>query len=198
MNELPQHIEALIFAAEQVITIKEIQSCVHTVFGLSLLENDIQKTIDSIKLKYQSDAYVFELISIANGFQFLTKPKYHHTVSALIATKAKKKLSTPALECLSIIAYKQPITKFEMEQIRGVNCDYAVQKLLEKDLIVVSGRSEAVGKPLLYGTSVIFMEHFGIKNLADLPKIKEFELVENTIGLTNEIENSTTDTVLST
>jgi segregation and condensation protein B len=189
MNELPQHIEALLFAAEQVINVKEIQTCMQTVFGISLLELDIINTIDTIKLKYQSNEYVFELVQIANGYQFLTKPKFHHTVSALIATKAKKKLSLPALECLSIIAYKQPITKFEVEQIRGVNCDYAIQKLLEKELVLVKGRSEAVGKPLLYGTSMIFMDHFGIKNISDLPKIKEFELTENTIGAIEDIDN---------
>src|SRR5690606_26468820 len=127
-----------------------------------------------IKEKYDSEFYAFELKQSGGGSQFLTKSAYHATVAQLNGDKFIKKLSTAALETLAIIAYKQPITKSEMESIRGVNCDYAVQKLLEKDLVIIAGRNEnAVGKPLIYATSKSFMDYFGINNPNDLPKIDE-------------------------
>ena len=100
--------------------------------------------------------------------------------------KIKKRLSTSALETLSIIAYKQPVTKPEIEKIRGVNCDYAVQKLLEKELIVMAGKSELPGRPVLYATSRRFMDYFGINNLSQLPDLKEMNPEENVIGETSE------------
>ena len=119
------------------------------------------------------------------GWQFLTKPAYHKTVALINGDKFIKKLSIASLETLAIIAYKQPVTKSEIESIRGVNCDYAVQKLLEKDLVIISGRNEdAVGKPLIYATSKSFMDYFGINSADELPKISEVlmeELVKATV-----------------
>jgi segregation and condensation protein B len=124
------------------------------------------------------------MIESGGGWQFLTKKEYHKTVAQLNGDKFLKKLSVASIETLSIIAYKQPVTKSEIELIRGVNCDYAVQKLLEKELIVISGRKEdAVGKPLIYATSKSFMDYFGINSADDLPKIKEIlnqEIIEAT------------------
>jgi segregation and condensation protein B len=100
----------------------------------------------------------------------------------------KKRLSRSALETLSIIAYKQPVTKSELERIRGVNCDYAIQKLLEKELVAIQGRSDGPGRPLLYGTSDKFMDYFGLKSLDDLPKPKEFREPSNQIGEQAPIE----------
>jgi segregation and condensation protein B len=96
--------------------------------------------------------------------------------------RAKKKLSQAAIETLAIIAYRQPITKLEIEQIRGVNCDYTVQKLLEKELISLAGKADTVGKPILYQTSDLFMDYFGLKNIADLPQLKDFITETNEIG----------------
>jgi segregation and condensation protein B len=114
-------------------------------------------------------------------FNFLANPAFHPTLAKLNGEKYTKKLSTAALETLAIIAYRQPITKGEIEHIRGVNSDYSVQKLLEKELIVISGRMEdAVGKPLTYNTSKNFMDYLGINSLDDLPKLNEilqFEVV---------------------
>jgi segregation and condensation protein B len=147
-------------------------------------EEQVQSAIESIREKYDSEFYAFEVKQIGGGWQFLTKKEYHKTVAQLNADKYLKKLSVAALETLAIIAYKQPITKSEIENIRGVNCDYAVQKLLEKDLVIIAGRNEdAVGKPLIYTTSKSFMDYFGINSSEDLPKIKEVlmeELVEAT------------------
>jgi segregation and condensation protein B len=124
--------------------------------------------------KYKSEYYPFEVRMSGGGWQFLTKKEFHKTVAQLNGDKFLKKLSAAAMETLSIIAYKQPVTKGEIEAIRGVSADYAVQKLLEKELIVISGRNENLpGHPLVYSTSRSFMDYFGINSPADLPKIKE-------------------------
>jgi segregation and condensation protein B len=116
------------------------------------------------------------------GFQFLTKPAYQNSISILLKQQSQKRLSTAQLETLSIIAYKQPISKSEMEQIRGVNCDYSVHKLLEKELIIITGKSTGLGRPLLYGTSQKFMDYFGINDIKDLPQPKDFSQESNEIG----------------
>ncbi len=143
---------------------------------------DILSSIVQLQEKYASDIYSFEPIQSGGGYQFLTKPAYQASIGILLKQQSKKRLSTSALETLSIIAYKQPITKAEMEQIRGVNCDYAVQKLLEKELIEIKGKSDGVGRPLIYGTSDNFMDYFGINDLKDLPTPKDFAQEENQIG----------------
>ena len=139
---------------------------------------------EDIREKYASDLYSFEMKESGGGWQFLTKKEFHKTIAQLNADKYLKKLSVASLETLAIIAYKQPVTKSEIENIRGVNCDYAVQKLLEKELVIIAGRNEdAVGKPLIYATSKSFMDYFGINGPEDLPKIREVlmeELVEAT------------------
>ncbi len=107
----------------------------------------------------------------------------------MLQLKEKKRLSTAALETLAIIAYKQPISKPELEHIRGVSCDYSIQKLLEKELIVIAGKSDGPGKPLLYATSKNFMDHFGLRSVKDLPKLKDIQSAEaNEIGLPMGIE----------
>jgi len=130
MELLKQHIEALIFCSEQSISTDEIASILKSTFEWELSDEEILEAIEEIKAKYISEDFAFEMVNIADGYQFLSKKDFHSTVSALIQHKAKKKLSTSAMETLAIIAYKQPITKNEVEHIRGVNCDYAVQKLL--------------------------------------------------------------------
>ena len=112
----------------------------------------------------------------------MTKPAYQSSIGILLKQQSKKRLSATALETLSIVAYKQPVTKTEMEQIRGVNCDYTIQKLLEKELVEIKGKAETIGRPLLYGTTEKFMEYFGINSLKDLPTLKDISEEENTIG----------------
>ncbi len=147
---------------------------------------DVEGAIAGLTERYTAEAYTFGVYHVAGGYQFLTKPAYQTSIGILLKQKSKKRLSTAALETVAIIAYKQPITKTEIEQIRGVNCDYAVQKLLEKELVVIRGKAESVGKPLLYGTSDKFMEYFGIASLKDLPQPRDFDTVENEIGPANE------------
>ena len=188
LSQIIPHIEALIFASDKPLINIELVELLNNALGF--IENratieQVDAAIDGIFEKYSSEFYAFELKHSGGGWQFLTKKEYHKTVAQLNGDKFLKRLSTAALETLAIIAYKQPIAKSEMEAIRGVNCDYAVQKLLEKDLVIISGRNEdAVGKPLIYTTSKSFMDYFGINSTADLPKISEVlmeELVQATI-----------------
>ena len=151
-------------------------------FEADVPEKDIQGAIDKLSEKYKSEEYSFELNHIAGGYQFLTKPAYQASIGILLKQQSKRRLSTSALETLSIVAYKQPVTKGDLEAIRGVNCDYSVQKLLEKGLVEIKGKSEAIGRPVLYGTSEKFMEYFGINNLNELPTPKDFAPTDNIIG----------------
>ena len=188
ISQIIPHIEALIFASDKALSSTEINDLINNALGFiedrSSIDQ-IESAIEGIKEKYDEPFYAFELKQSGGGWQFLTKPEYHKTVSLLNGDKFLKRLSAASLETLAIIAYKQPITKSEIESIRGVNCDYAVQKLLEKDLIIISGRNEdAVGKPLIYATSKSFMDYFGINTADELPKISEVlmeELVRATV-----------------
>ncbi|GAC1585592.1 MAG: hypothetical protein NVS3B19_03330 [Ginsengibacter sp.] len=176
------HIEALVFASDKPLSNNEIVELINTALGFiedKASLDQVDAALRAINEKYESEFYSFEMKESGGGWQFLTKKEYHKTIAQLNADKYLKKLSSAALETLAIIAYKQPVTKGEIEHIRGVNCDYAVQKLLEKDLVIISGRNEdAVGKPLLYNTSKSFMDYFGINSADDLPKIKEVLLEE--------------------
>jgi segregation and condensation protein B len=171
------HIEALIFASEKPLTAIEITELVNSAFGFmddKVVIDQVETSIEGVKEKYNSEFFPFELRESGGGWQFLTKRDYHQTIAQLNGDKFLKRLSTAALETLAIIAYKQPITKSEIEAIRGVNCDYSIQKLLEKELIIISGRNETmVGKPLIYSTSRHFMDYFGINSSEELPKISE-------------------------
>ncbi len=186
MELLKQNIEALIFASENSISIDEIKNCLKTVYGWELGSDEIRNCVDELKEKYSAQDFSFELNEIANGFRFLSKPDYFSAIQVFIQQKNKKRLSTAALETLSIIAYRQPISKAELEQVRGVSCDYSIQKLLEKELIEITGKSDAPGKPILYGTSKLFMDYFGLKDPKDLPKLKDLQPIENVIGTSLE------------
>lgn len=175
-NLIP-HIEALIFASDRALTTLEITEMLNNAPDFEeekITLDKVEAAIEGIVEKYNTDFYPFEVKQIGGGWQFLTRKEYHTTVAQLNADKFLKRLSAASLETLSIIAYKQPVTKGEIEAIRGVSCDYAVQKLLEKELIIISGRNEkAPGQPLLYSTSKNFMDYFGINSAEDLPKLRE-------------------------
>lgn len=187
LTNLIPHVEALIFASDKPLTAFEIADLVNHAPGITddtANLDDVETAIDHIREKYSEGQFPFEMRMSGGGWQFLTRKEFHKTVAQLNGDKFLKRLSAAALETLAIIAYKQPITKGEIESIRGVNCDYTVQKLLEKELIIISGRNEKQpGQPLIYSTSRNFMDYFGINSAEDLPKIKEVEgdqLVEPT------------------
>ena len=188
ISEIIPHIEVLIFASEKPLTSPDIVELINNTFGFleeRISIDQVDAAVNGIKEKYDSEFYPFEVKESGGGWQFLTKKDYHQTIAQLNGDKFLKRLSNAALETLAIIAYKQPITKGEIESIRGVNTDYSIQKLLEKELILISGRSENMpGKPLLYVTSKTFMDYFGINSAEDLPKIREVlaeQLIEGTI-----------------
>ena len=182
MDFLANHIEALIFVSSKPVKEEEISDCLNEMFGTEVPENDIRDSIQKLIEKYNQEEYAFQIEKIAGGYQFMTKPAYQSSIGILLKQQSKKRLSNSALETLAIIAYKQPITKTQLEQIRGVNCDYSTQKLLEKELIEIKGKAETPGRPLLFGTSVKFMEYFGINDLNELPTPKDFPQDENKIG----------------
>lgn len=190
MENLHRYIEAMIFAHDQATSIKEIKESLEKIHNWILSEPEIYEKINELIEKYKSEAYSFEIVEIAGGYQFMSKPEYHELIAQFLNIKSKKKLSSAALETLSIIAYKQPVIKSEIEQIRGVSCDYTIHKLLEKELIVIKGRADGPGKPLLYGISPQFMDYFGINSSKELPKLKEIEQSEeNEIGEKADIED---------
>jgi segregation and condensation protein B len=182
MLNIEPSIEALIFASENSIRLEEIAYCLQLTFEKDCAEDEIKLHIENIKQKYATNSIAIELVNINNGYQFLTKEAYHPIVKQLQIQRSKKKLSQAALETLAVIAYKQPVTKTEIEQIRGVNCDYSIQKLLEKDLIAIAGKAETAGKPLIYATSNFFMDYFGINHLSQLPQLKDLNTESSTIG----------------
>ncbi|HEU4554695.1 MAG TPA: SMC-Scp complex subunit ScpB [Chitinophaga sp.] len=177
ISQIIPHVESLIFAADRPLPVLEIVDLLNN--ALAFLEDratldQVETAVEAIREKYHSEFYAFEVRESGGGYQFLTKKDYYQTVAQLNGEKFLKRLSTAALETLAIIAYKQPISKGEIEHIRGVSSDYSIQKLLEKELIIISGRSEELpGKPLLYATSKAFMDYFGLNSPADLPKLRE-------------------------
>jgi segregation and condensation protein B len=174
---LTPHVEALIFASDKPLTSAEITELLNNALGFmedKLTQEQVDASMTEILKKYEDESFPFEIKESGGGWQFLTKKEYHKTVAQLNGEKFLKRLSTAALETLAIIAYKQPVTKGEIESIRGVNSDYSIQKLLEKELIIITGRNEDMpGKPLVYATSRLFMDYFGINSASDLPKLKE-------------------------
>ena len=190
MEKLIQQIEALIFTTEHPVTVGEIKFCLDATFETEFSTEDIANSVAELVLRYKEGNFAFEIIEVAEGLQFMTKPEYHNVVGTYLKQTTKKRLSQAALETLSIIAYKQPISKSELESIRGVSCDYSIQKLLEKELVEIAGRSDAPGRPLLYKTSGKFMDYFGLKSLRDLPKTKDFKDPDSEIGEQAPIEEN--------
>jgi segregation and condensation protein B len=188
ITNLIPHIEALIFASDKPLTSLDLTELVNNAFGFmedKISLDQVEAAVEGITEKYASEFYPFEMKQSGGGWQFLTKKDFHKTIAQLNGDKFLKRLSSASLETLAIIAYKQPVTKGEIEAIRGVSSDYAVQKLLEKELIIITGRNEKMpGHPLVYATSKNFMDYFGINSADDLPRIKEVlaeQLVEPTI-----------------
>lgn len=181
-KNLEQHIESLIFASDQPIPLADIKKCLEEAFETRLKKEELLEAIENLKNRYQTADFSFEIVELSGGYQFLTKGAFHETIGTYLRQTINRKLSKSALETLAIVAYKQPVPKSELEKIRGVSCDYAIQKLLEKELVDIKGRSDAPGRPLLYGTSERFMNYFGINSINDLPKIKDFKQPDSEIG----------------
>ncbi len=193
---LKQIIESLIFASDELISVKQILNILNETknFGenFSLTQADINLIVDELNCEYEETKRSFKIVKIGGGFLFSTLPQFSKWIGEFFKEKIKRKLSQSALETLAVIAYKQPISKPEIESIRGVNCDYMVTSLMEKTLVAIVGRAETIGRPLLYGTTEYFLKHFGINSISDLPKLKEIdELLKEAELEANEKNNST-------
>lgn len=176
-RELKHIVEALIFASDEPIDTQTIVNIIKSVDKEEELElyTLVENAIEELNQFYEQNGVAFRIIKIAKGYQFATRPEFSRYVGFMNTERRQKRLSQAALETLAIIAYKQPITKPEIERIRGVNADYILSTLLEKNLICIKGRAETVGRPLLYGTTDEFLKYFGISDISDLPKPREIE-----------------------
>lgn len=170
-------IEGLIFASEDPISADEIVRAIVAIDGESTVLNSegVTNAVDQINLKYENVEYPFKIAMISGGYIFATKPELSKYLGYLNSEKIKRRLSQASLETLSIIAYKQPMTKPDLEAIRGVNSDYILSTLLEKRLITIVGRAETVGRPLLYATTEEFLKYFGLNKISDLPRPREID-----------------------
>ena len=162
-------IEAILFVNEKPVALDQLKKVLETVTTA-----EIKETIESLKKDYEERRSGMAILEIAGGYQMLSNPVYAQYLHNFYKTKHKEKLSKPALETLAIVAYKEPVTRADIEIIRGVNSDGVVAHLLEKELIKMVGRKDIPGKPYLYGTTKQFLEYFGLKSLEDLPKLEEF------------------------
>lgn len=170
-------IEALIFASDDAISEGEVINAIKEIDGddIEITPSEVDDCVKQLNEKYTQSELSFQIIKIANGYSFATKPEYAKYIGYLSTEKSKRRLSQAALETLAIIAYKQPIIKPEIESIRGVNSDYMINTLLEKNLITIKGRAETIGRPLLYITTDEFLKYFGLHKISDLPKPREIE-----------------------
>ena len=170
-DEIKRIVEALLFAVQEPISVRKISEIIE---GTEAKE--IREVIQQLREEYDTHDMVFQIEEIANGFQLLSRPEYHEWISKIRKKSGESKLSQQALETLSIIAYKQPIIRADIEAIRGVQSGQMIRTLIEKGLVKITGRDEVLGRPLLYGTTTKFLDHFGLKSIKDLPKVEDLEM----------------------
>jgi segregation and condensation protein B len=168
-NNLKSALEALLFASERPLTLEQIKKVLD-----NLDAGDIRRAMEELKTEYEESGRGIRLMEIAGGYQMVTSPLFAAFLKRLYKERRVEKLSKPALETLAIIAYKQPITRTEIELLRNVNIDGVINSLSEKYLIRIVGRKKAPGRPFVFGTTRQFLEHFGLKSLEDLPKMENF------------------------
>ena len=187
--ELKFILEALLFSAQKPLSIKEIRDVFasapehaegnETVRGLKKVkEKDLTAALEQLAKEHEESKRSYRLVCIAGSWQFVTQPEYAPWLKALVGHRIRPpRLSQPALETLAIIAYRQPITRAEMEQVRGVTVDGVMQTLIERGLVEQVGRAEVVGRPMTYGTTGLFLEYFGLRSLEDLPVADELRRI---------------------
>ncbi|MDP2982191.1 MAG: SMC-Scp complex subunit ScpB [Candidatus Latescibacter sp.] len=161
-------LEAVLFASDMPVEMERLSEILD-----GLTPSEIMYLIDSLNREYETEGRSFRLVEVAGGFQFETLPQFGSFIEKLYRSKSRPKLSRASLETLAIVAYKQPISKVEIDALRGVDSDAAIRTLQNRDLIEITGRSEAVGRPIIYGTTQEFLRYFGLKNIKDLPGADE-------------------------
>lgn len=174
LKHLKGAVEALLFVSEKAVTLNQFKD---TIAGSTV--GDIKKILKILRDEYKERHSGMGIVEIANGYQMLSAPQYAEYIREFYKSTAKEKLSKPALETLAIIAYKQPVSRSDVEEIRGVNSDGVMGHLLNKGLIKITGRKEVPGRPFLHGTTTKFLEYFGLKNLEDLPNLDEMVLLND-------------------
>lgn len=184
--EAKKIVEALIFAAERSLSINQIREVLENVGA-----EKIKAIVEELNREYSAQQRSFTIKEVAGGYIHSTKPEFAPWLGKLYQKTRSEKLSRPALESLAIVAYRQPITRVEIEDIRGVNVDGVIRKLLEKSLIKICGRKELPGRPFCYGTTNEFLELFGLKSLENLPKLEEFGELMKAGDANVEISNIT-------
>ncbi|PYK05828.1 MAG: SMC-Scp complex subunit ScpB [Verrucomicrobia bacterium] len=177
---LSRVIEALLFSAQKPLSIREITTAIKSAEGddspnefARVREAEVAAATEQLKTEYVEQGRAFQLIEKAEGWQLATDPKYAPWVRQLFPAPKPARLSAPALETLAIIAYRQPITRADVEAVRGVNIDGVLQTLMERGLVKIAGRAEIPGRPLLYETTQFFLDHFGLRDLDELPNVEE-------------------------
>jgi segregation and condensation protein B len=170
-RQLLATIEALIFASEEPVNLQTL--CQIT--GQNLKPHDLDAMVEALNRDYEATGRTFRIHAIAGGYRFLTVPDFGDLVRKLLAPVIQRRLSQSMLEVLSVVAWHQPVTKGDILQIRGVSPDYAIDRLLERGLVEVRGRSDSPGRPLQYGTTAAFLDLFHLQNLKDLPKLREIK-----------------------
>ena len=179
---LAQVIEALLFSAQKPLSTKEMVDVLHNAGAedefspnefAKVRQAEVAAAIEQLKVEYIQHEHGFQLVEKAEGWQLTSDPKYAQWVRALFPAPKPARLSSPALETLAIIAYRQPITRADVEAVRGVTIDGVLQTLMERGLVKISGRAEIPGRPLLYETTEFFLDHFGLRNLEELPNVAE-------------------------
>ncbi len=165
-------VEAILFSSDAPLTAEEIARA-----DESLDEDVVGEAVATLTREYDDGERAFQLMEIAGGYQLLTRPEFAPYLERFDAVPRSTRLSRPALETLAIIAYRQPVGRIEMEYIRGVSCAGVIRTLIDRDLIEVAGRAEGIGRPLLYGTTTHFLEHFGLRGLDELPRPAELPVV---------------------
>ncbi len=179
-REYKSVIESIIFASDEPLAEKDLLNVIREIDGddIKLKLGELNELVEELNSDYKETGRAFKIIKIAGGYAFATNKEYAKYVGFLTTEKSKRRLSQSALETLALIAYKQPITKPEIEAIRGVSSDYMLSTLLDKKLIKIEGRAETIGRPLLYGTTDEFLKYFGLNAITDLPKPREIEDIE--------------------
>src|ERR1041385_4082027 len=187
--ELKYILEALLFSAQKPLSIKELRDVFaeavehaegdETVRGLKKVkESQVSAALEELAREYEQAGRSYRLVCVAGSWQFVTQPEYSPWLKALVGHKIRPpRLSQPALETLAIISYRQPITRAEIEQVRGVTVDGVMQTLVERGLVEQVGRAEVVGRPMTYGTTSQFLEYFGLRSLEDLPAADELRRI---------------------
>jgi len=169
LSETKSIIEAVLFAADKPVSVEQFAIIVEMDY------NTVEKLIHELQQEYDETKRSFQIIEIANGFQICTRSEYASWIKKYYTTEVSSRLSSSSLEALAIVAYKQPVTRAEIEEIRGVSSDSVIHTLLERNLISIIGRKDAPGRPLMYGTTTEFLIHFGLRDLSELPSIDEIE-----------------------